>query len=151
MKIRILMYTIFTVSIIVLLSLSSAICKISNNSYSENLIELEIEFCGIGKNHNIKITKEAIEEIKLIFDEIRYKINNSKSREESVLIVNNAIEELEKYGFLGDLSIKEAQSLANGKFFTPDMDIIYERLIKYKSSLGNNTNLLCIESSNSGA
>ena len=126
--------------IVILASFSSVVCKDSNN---EELVEIEVELHGLNKNHNVKLTKEEINEIKLLFDEIRDKFDDAESRAEGVCIFDWAVEELDKYGILGDLSIEQAKSLVNGKFIHPDIDDIYEEFQKKSGALKKDVNALC--------
>ncbi len=72
-------------------------------------------------------------------------MNTSDSREEAEEIFNKAIVELDKYGLLGGLSIKQAQRLVTGGYnnsrFTKLIDILNE---KYQVALGESKNLLCL-------
>jgi len=87
------------------------------NESEEELVEVTTEFCGLsGKRNTVQITQRQAKELDALFDEIKLKLDTIESREEAVDIFNEAIVELDKYGLLGGLSVKQAQRLVIGKY-----------------------------------
>ena len=78
MKKKILIGSIIAVAIIVLASFSSAVSKVASN---EELVELDVEFCGLGKKHTVQLTQQEADEVELLFDEIHERLNEVETRE----------------------------------------------------------------------
>lgn len=99
------------------LGLSVAPSINANISKEGELVEVTTEICGLGGGkHTVHLTKEEAEEVDKIFENIRYKLNTTDSREEAVELFNDAVVELDKYGLLGGLSIRQAQRLVTGVY-----------------------------------
>lgn len=77
-----------------------------------DLVEFDVEFCGLGKKHTVQLTQEEADEVELLFDEIEQRLSEVETREETELIFKDAIVELNKYGLLGELSVRQAQQMA---------------------------------------
>ena len=108
MKKKILIGSIIAVVIIVLASFSSVVAKVSTE---DELVEFNVEFCGLGKKHTVELTQEEADEVELLFDNIRIKLDNIETREEFKEILKWAILELEKMGLLEAVDAEELQSL----------------------------------------
>ena len=139
------MKKLLVVGVIVLfLGLAIAPSINANVRKDTGLVEYTTEFCGLdGKKQTIKLTQEEANEVELLFDDIQHKLTNIKSRAEAKEIVSHTLNELEKYGFLGDLSTKQVQRLILSGM---DRQYLFSRLIEKLSNKFNfwNTNLLCI-------
>ncbi|MCK4347951.1 MAG: hypothetical protein KAW47_04975 [Thermoplasmatales archaeon] len=59
MRKKILICSIIAVAVIVLSSFSSVVGKVSSD---EELVEFDVEFCGLGKKHTVKLTQEDADE-----------------------------------------------------------------------------------------
>ena len=91
--------------------------NISKTSLDDELVEITTEICGLdGGKHTVRLTKEEAEEVKQLIDDIQSRLDEVETREETVEIFNEAIIELDKYGLLGGLSVKQAQRLITGRF-----------------------------------
>jgi hypothetical protein len=83
-------------------------------STDNDLVEVTTQACGIKgyRDTTVKLTREQVNEIDLLFESINNKLNNATSKEESVRIFQNAIIELDKYGLLPrGMNIEQAQRL----------------------------------------
>jgi hypothetical protein len=114
----------------------------ANVSKESELVEFTTEICGLGDGkHTVQLTKEEVKEVDRLFDSIRERLNETESREEAVEIFNEAIVELDKYGLLGGLSVKQAQRLVIGNWKIPIkqkiIDAIYYRLIGSANDFDN--------------
>lgn len=105
------MKKLLVVGVIVLfLGLSVAPSINANINNDSELVEITTEICGMGGGkHTVQLTKEEAEEVDRIFENIRGKLNTTDSREEAEKIFNEAIMELNRYGLLGGLSVKQVQ------------------------------------------
>ena len=111
MKKKILIGSIIAVALIVLSSFSSVVGKVTSD---DELVEFEVEFCGLGKKHTVKLTQQEADEVELLFDDIQSRLSTVETREEAEIIFKEAVVELDKYGLLGSLSVKQAQQLIVG-------------------------------------
>ena len=119
----------------------------ANISKDSELVEITTEVSGIDgvEPYTVKLTTEEANEVDRLFDNILVRLNESKSREETVEIFNEAVVELDKYGLLGDLNIEQAQRLVTSGYQYPiDNEVfnrIHERIIMM---LDENENALCL-------
>ena len=118
----------------------------ANLSKEKNLVEFTIELCGLktGKE-KIKLTQGEAEKVESLFASIRERMKNIDSREESEKIFKEAIIELDKFGLLGGLSVKQAQRLIFSAHKTPIINKVLEKTHNKNSiSLDENENLFCL-------
>lgn len=108
MKKKILLGSIIAITIIVLASFSSVVGKVASD---EELVELDVELCGLGKKHTVQLTQQEADEVELLFTDIEKRLSEVETREEAEEIFKEAIVELDKYGLLGGLSVRQAQRL----------------------------------------
>ena len=113
---------------VILLFIGVAFTPSINSSVVEDkLVEFDVEFCGLGKKHTVKLTQQETVEVELLFDEIRTKLDNVESRDEAGVIFKEAVVELDKYGLLRGLSVRQAQRLATGGNQNPRFMNILEK------------------------
>jgi len=110
------------------------------------LVEITTEVCGInGQKHTVQLTQQEADELDALFDSIKARLDNTESRDEAVEIFNEAIVELDKYGLLGGLSVKQAQKLVTGPYQNPRaMDILDKLDNRYLKTLDENENRFCL-------
>ena len=84
--------------------------SINASALEDELVEFDVEFCGLGKKHTIKLTQEEADEVELLFDDIQDGLSDVESDDGAMVIFNEAIVVLDEYGLLGDLSVKQAQN-----------------------------------------
>lgn len=115
------------------------ISSIHTSDSDDELIEYTVELFGIKgiRNHTVMLTKQQSKELDALFDYIKDKIETAKTREEAEEIFNEAIIELNKYGLLGDLSIKQVQKLVIGRYkasrTTKILEKIYTNIVESDS------------------
>ena len=90
--------------------------SINASVVKDELVEFDIEFCGLGRKNTVQLTQQEADEVEQLFDDIEQKLSEVDTREEAEIIFNNAIVELDKYGLIGGLSVRFAQNLVTGKF-----------------------------------
>jgi hypothetical protein len=133
--------TIIGISIL-FLGLAIAPSINANVSKEGELIEIITEIYGPGGGmQTVHLTKEEAEEVDKIFDTIRLRINESSSREEVNRIFKEAVVELDRYGLLGGLSVKQAQRLVVSTWILPVeqrmIDAIYHKLTGSSNDFDN--------------
>ena len=120
--------------------------NISKASIDSELVEITTEICGLNDGkYTVQLTKEEAEEVEHLFDSIRERLNATETREETVEIFKEAVVELDKYGLLGDLSVKQAQRLVTGQEQNPEVVECLERWYsRNQGSLDYYGNILCL-------
>jgi hypothetical protein len=119
--------------------------SINANVGKEELVEFTTEICGLnGGKQTVKLTQQQADEVEALFNTIREQLNVTESREETEEIFKDAVVELDKYGLLGGLSVKQAQKLVTGGYYTPRiLKLIERRFSNYQDGL-ENVNFLCL-------
>ena len=139
---KILLGSIIAVAIIVLSSFSSAVGKVSSD---DELVEFDVEFCGLGKKHSVKLTQQEADEVDLLFDDIEQQLSEVETRDEAEVIFKDAIVELDKYGLLGGLSVRQAQRLVTGGNRNPGVMKLQNRIYtQYQETSDEDENVLCL-------
>jgi len=120
--------------------------SINANVSKEGLIEFTTEVCGLhGGKQTVKLTQEESKEVELLFKSIRDRLNATESREEAEEIFKEAIVELDKYGLLGGLSVKQVQRLVTGEFQNPIAKEIVNRMYQRGIlRLDDDENIFCL-------
>ncbi len=143
------MKKLLTVGVIVLflgLAIAPSInANISKTSIDSELVEITTEVCGLNgvTPNTVSLSKEDADEVEKLIDDIERRLDNVETREETVDIFNEAVVELDKYGLLGGLSVKQAQKLVTGKIFDTKIAKIFGRLTNGNNfSEGENMNSL---------
>jgi hypothetical protein len=117
--------------------------SINANVRKEDLVEFTTEVCGQnGGKQTVKLAQQQADEVEALFNSIREQLNATESREEAEEIFKDAVVELDKYGLLGGLSVKQAQRLVTSWYQKSRIMKISERMIgKFQT---NNSNYLCL-------
>ena len=125
--------------------------NVSKASVDSELVEITVEISGIYgiKPHTVLLTQEDAEEVEKLIDDIDRRLDNVETREETVEIFNEAVVELDKYGLLGGLSIKQAKKVIYSKYLPQSRTANDDYVVNYfcllyanYSSLPINVNLL---------
>jgi hypothetical protein len=129
-----LLYKTLVLGVIVLfvgLWIQPAIASIQSEESDLDYINIISEFSGLRGKHTVKMSQQEIEELDAFFDFIYMKLKNSESDEQTSIIIDEAINELNKYDLLCDLSVEQVKRkfLQNNK-----MDIDLEYLPAKKNS-----------------
>lgn len=107
---------------VVILFVTLAFAPSINANTQSDFVEFTTEVCGMnGGKQTVKLTRQQADEVEALFNSIREQLNATESREDAEEIFKDAVVELDKYGLLGDLSIKQAQKLVTGT--CPDQKI----------------------------
>jgi hypothetical protein len=116
----------------------------ANVSKESELIEITTEICGLGGGkHTSYLTEEAAEEVERLFENIRGKLNTTESREEAEKIFKDAVVELDTYGLLGGMSVKQAQKLVTGRYQNTRIIKNFGSMIDRNRNFSN-SDLLCL-------
>ena len=129
---KILIGSIIAVAIIILSSFSSVVGKVSSDN---ELVEFDVEFCGLGEKHTVKLTQQEADKVELLFDDIKEQLENVETREEAEEIFKETVVELDKYGLLGGLGIRQTQNFVTGN---------YQDKVRRETSLLKGYNNLCL-------
>ena len=117
LKIKIKIISLISILLFLGLSFSpSIIAEVKKPSLQREFVQLDVEFCGLGKKYNVKITPSEYKEFKLLFDNFLKRLSDVKSDDEAVSIFNKAIEDFDRFGLLGGISVKFAQRLITKQF-----------------------------------
>ena len=121
--------------------------NISKASIDSELVEITTEVCGINgvTPNTVLLSKEDAEKVEQLFDSIRERLNATETREESEQIFKETVVELDKYGLLGGLSIKQAQRLVTGKYHNSRTINLPEKSFKKRPlNFDENENVFCL-------
>ena len=107
--------------------------------------DVTTEFIGLGKEYTVQLTQQQIDKVGELFNSIRERLNNTESREETKEIFKEAVVELDRYGLLGGLSVKQAQKLVIGEYQNSGVGKFLEKIgNRYGYKSDNNSNALCL-------
>ena len=139
------MSKIFTISLIVLLLNVTIIPSITANVTQDDLVEITSEFSGLaGHKTTVKLTQQEAAELEQVIDDIKVKLDNANTREETIVIFKEAVVELDEYGLLGDLSVEQAQRLVTGRYQDSRVMTLFQQLFKRSQSSDFECNLLSL-------
>jgi len=117
--------------------------NVSKASIDSELVEITTEVCGLnGAKHTVKLTKEQAWEVEELFNSLRERLNATETREEADEMFKEAVVELDKYGLLGGLSVKQAQRLVTGGYQNQKVMNTFKRVI-HENQYIINSNFLC--------
>jgi hypothetical protein len=118
---------------------------ISKTSVDSEMVEFTTEICGLnGGKNTVSLTRENAEEVRILIDDIDRRLDEVKTREETIEIFNEAIVELDKYGLHGGLSVKQAQKLVTGGYQNLKiMNVIKKMYSKHQEDSNEIVNLFC--------
>jgi len=112
---------------------------------NEDYYDVDIEFCGLGRKHTVKLTQQEADEVEQLFDDIEQRLSEVETIEEAEIIFKEAVVELDKYGLLGGLNVRQAQRLVTGVYQNKKiMNIIDEHIENNQNIFNNQTNALCL-------
>jgi len=82
--------------------------------------DITINIFGLNRleNQRLTISKEDSERIDAIFDDLRNGLDKSETIEETVIIYNDALKELDNLGILGDIDFNELQNTITGNILS---------------------------------
>ncbi|EMR75502.1 hypothetical protein MBGDF03_00638 [Thermoplasmatales archaeon SCGC AB-540-F20] len=129
---------------IILLFIGVAIAP-SINSYSveDELVEFDVEFSGLDKNHSVKLTSQQTQEFYDTFDNMRNQMSNAKNREETNDIFKDTIYKLDELGMLGDVSVSAALDLVIKQEHNEKFTTMINNLSEINPNLLDSGNYLC--------
>ncbi len=113
-----------------------------------NLVELTVQICKPDniKRHMVQISKQNAIEIENHFDNIRRELEQAKTIEETVEILNKAITSLSEFGLLRGMTIEEAQNLVIRTYQNTRLRDPLEKMFRTigQNNKGNISNLFCL-------
>ena len=116
---------------------------INANVVKDDFVEFDVEFCGLGKKHTVSLTQQEADEVELFFDDMQDRLFAVESDDEAMVIFNEAVVELYKYGLLGELSVKQAQRVVTFQYQRFKNNRFLQRIINAEK-LDDNENSFCI-------
>ncbi len=139
---KMLIGSLLAVVLLVLVSFSSAVGKVSSDN---ELVEFDVELCGLGKEHTVSLTQSEADEVDLLFADMEKRLSEVETREEAEIIYKEAVVELDKYGLLGSLSVRQAQRLVTGSNDKDKFRMVSKLFDKSNTVKSNsNENFLCL-------
>jgi len=117
--------------------------NVNKASIDSELVEITTEICGLnGGKHTLSLSKDDAREVEKLIDDIKSRLDNVETREETVEIFNEAVVELDKYGLLGGLSVKQAQRLVTGGY----QNLLAKRFLGniFHKHIDNFDNVICL-------
>jgi hypothetical protein len=129
---------------VILLFMGVAVAPSINASvFKDELVEFDVELCGLGKKHTISLTQQEADDVDLLFTDIEQRLSEVETRDEAEDIFKEVIVELDNYGLLGRLSIKQAQQLIVGSNVQQNLLKGFDKI--GRESLDNETaNYFCL-------
>jgi len=94
--------------------------------------DVNVEICGLGEEYTVQLTEQQLNDIDVLFDSLKEELDNSKNNEEAISIYNEAIENLDSYGLLGDYSVKQVQKLITGNYLKNRNSNLLNKLNNYQ-------------------
>ena len=129
---------------VILLFIGVAFAPSINSSVVEDkLVEFDVELCGLGRKHTVSLTQQEADEVEMLFDDIEQRLSEVETRDEAEVIFKESIMELDEYGLLGGLSVKQAYRLVTGNHQNPRVLKIIERMFN-EEGISNNNNYFCL-------
>jgi len=110
------MKKILTISVILLFIGIAISPSINASVVMDDLVEFDVEYCGLSKNYTVQLTQQEADEVELLFDDIEQKLSKIETREETEVLFKELLVGLDKYGLLGDFSVEQTYCLITGKF-----------------------------------
>lgn len=136
MKKKLLVKT-FALAVVVLFIGVSYSSAVSIN----NVNQVTVEICnekGVQKNI-IALTDGEMQNLSLLFKDIKIQMNTAKSEKEKLSIYHNAVREFSKYGLLGNLTVEEAYKLVT-RWYKPS----HSNYGKKQNGYLTNKNVFCL-------
>jgi len=116
-------------------------------SKQDELVDFDVEFCGLGNKHTVQLTQQEADEVELLFGEIHERLNEVETREEAEEIFKKAAMELNQYGLLPKgMSIEQTQKLVAGEYSKDKGLPIFEKVSHENSIQENQDNFFCFVS-----
>lgn len=110
----------------------------ANVSKQDDMVEFDVEFCGLDKKHTVKLTQQESEEVEQLFDDIQDRLSNGDANE----IFKDVVVELDKYGLLGGLSVKQVQKLVTSPYQRFQNNKFLQKIVN-ADKLDDNENYFC--------
>ena len=122
--------------------------NISKASVDSELVEITTEICGIDgvRPNTLSLSKEEAEEVEELIDDIERRLNAVETRKEAEEIFNEAVVELDKYGLLCGLSVKQTQRLVTGRFYISKTQKLTREIAQIEGAIERN--MFCLIAGN---
>jgi len=126
-------------------AIQPSIATVEPKSIDVEYFDVTTEFIGLEKEYTTKLTKEEIQELDTLYDSISDRLNKSLSIEVTIGIFKDAILELDRFGLLGDVGIKETEKLVLDCYQRTILMKVFERAYnREKTSVFLNENIFCL-------
>jgi len=117
--------------------------SINASVVKDELVEFDVEFSRLGKKHTVSMTQQDADEVEVLFDDMQNRLSTVKSDDETMVIFNEVIVELDRYGLLGGLSVRQAQRLVTFQYQRFKNNRFFQRIINTEK-LDGNENSFCM-------
>jgi len=111
------------------------------------LVVVLVQTCNVNgvQNHTKYLTREQVQQLKNLFDNVYKKLDNCKNREEANEIFKDIVLSINDLDLLPeDMTVEQAQKLVTGGEQNPKVMKLLERWYNnHKTSLDDNENVLC--------
>jgi hypothetical protein len=143
-----MLYKSLVIGVIVLfigIGIQPAFATVEPENIDTEYYDVKTEFVGLEKEHTTKLTKEEIEKLNAYIESTLFRLNQTTSLIEAIGIYKCAILELDKYGLLGDIGIKETEKLVLNFYQKGIITKVLEHLYNRKQKpLQSNENKYCL-------
>ena len=140
--------TVSAITLLLALAFAPSIhANIQKETLDSELAEFTTEVYGLPgmKTQSIQLTKDELEEVDSLFENIKEQLEDVETKEEAVWILNKAVVELDKYGLVGGLGVKQAQRLITKVYQIPRFITWSEKLSnRMQNVFEDNENVLCL-------
>ncbi len=125
-------------------SINQSIVKASQD---HDLVEVHVENCGLSntQHHTVLLTHNEIAFIEEVIGRVNQKLDKLTTRQESTLIIKDAVEELYPLGLFGKISLEQAKKLVTGEYQGDFLNPLWEKIIR-NSQENSNENWFCLVS-----
>jgi len=134
-------------AVISILLFSAIVPSITANAVDHNkqLYEFTTEFCGINgfEPVTIMLTKNQIDEIELLFDHMREKLESVNTKQATIQIFKETISEMNNFGLLKDKTVELQESLIN-YYSNSKINNLIGKSISKNPLNENNKNYFCL-------
>lgn len=109
--------------------------------------EVSVEICNVdGYNYSVNLTRQQIQELENLFDELKENLDKGNTREETAEIFNETVVSLNSLGLLPkNMTVEQVQKLVTGGGISSNEMKKLEKIFdKQKTKLEENENVFCL-------
>ena len=127
---------------VILLFIGVALAPSINASVvKDELVEFDVEFCGLGKKHTVQLTQTEYAELNVLISNIENDLTCVKSQDERIEILKQGFLKFDKYNLFGGIDVRKAIDLTTNRLVPI---ISQNNFIKNRGIFEDYSNVLCI-------